>query len=380
MAQKRNFRMPEALSGLAERLGLKNGDENSPEAVIEANRKMGNEIAFCLRAIDFDRCAYKGQTPEDSAEKLKVKTAAMVKFLESSRTITDNISGINEMLLYAARAFRSAIADGDYNKAVWAKNALQEGILYLRDNVPEERQDLREQIIAARPEYLQHYKAIIQLYEKVDHQKRTVDELDKRLSQMHAEYDPRKEKIRALKDTPEGIAMYGNLKLHEFEPDLLNAKEKQFLEFIRTTALQAHNIYIADANRLANRLEYEQSLSQAEDVRVTIIKRPDVFNPELTAIHASLLKEQVADVAKTLNEYVSYTETLRMHDAALQQLLESAEAQGIVVDSLKKASMEKEEDIMADEAFVTGEKMAAKVKEAEERNRLAEEELYNYNT
>jgi hypothetical protein len=69
-----------------------------------------------------------------------------------------------------------------------------------------------------------------------------------------------------------------------------------------------------------------------------------------------------------------------MHDAALQQLLESAEAQGIVVDSLKKASMEKEEDIMADEAFVTGEKMAAKVKEAEERIRLAEEELYNYNT
>ena len=76
MAQKRNFRMPEALSGLAERLGLKNGDENSPEAVIEANRKMGNEIAFCLRAIDFDRCAYKGQTPEDSAENRLMRTFA----------------------------------------------------------------------------------------------------------------------------------------------------------------------------------------------------------------------------------------------------------------------------------------------------------------
>ncbi len=375
MAQKRNTRLAGAVSSLAQKLGIKGVEEKTPEAVIGENRRMNMEIISCLKSIDFRRCAYRGTSDADSVEVLQKKTAAMVKILETANSVTDDISRINELLLYAARAFKAAVTDGDYNKAVWAKNALSEGILYLRDNVPDTDAEMRSHVINARAEYLQNYRRIIQLYEKVDHQKKTLEDFESRLSQLHAEYDPAKQRIKNINSTDEGRMMYGNLKLHENEPALLSDKEQDFLAFIRMTALQAHSIYVADANRLATRLQYEQSLSQAEDVRISLIKRPDVYNEKLTAEHAALLQEQVEEIARTIEEYAAYTDNLKAADAALKNLLKSAEARGLVTDTLRKSEMKEEENLLQDEAVRAGEEMARKADAADALKTRAREEL-----
>ena len=334
MAQKKKTGIAGVVDNVAVKLGIKKKEEKTPAKIIEENRAKGNEIASYLKAIDFYHGAYKGKTEADSPENMQKKVAAMVRIIDKAHTISDDISKIDEVLLYAAKALNAAIADGDYNKAIWAKNALSAGVLYLRDNVPADHEEQHDEILDARGKYLQNYKAIIQLYEKADQKKKAVDDFDNRIKEVHSDYDPKVTKIKALKDSPEGRLMYGNIKTHEDEPGQLGEEEKKFLEFIREAAAQAHTIFRMDSMRSATQLEYEQAMYQAEDVRTTLMNKPYVYNKELSAYHALVLQEQINTIARVYAEYAAYTEKIHESDRALKSVLNGADAQSIAIHAV----------------------------------------------
>ena len=110
-------------------------------------------------------------------------------------------------------------------------------------------------------------------------------------------------------------------------------------------------------------------------MRISLIKRPDVYNEKLTAEHAALLQEQVEEIARTIEEYAAYTDNLKAADAALKNLLKSAEARGLVTDTLRKSEMKEEENLLQDEAVRAGEEMARKADAADALKTRAREEL-----
>lgn len=310
-------------------VGLKKDPPPSPGTLAAKNREKGNEIIGVLRSVDFARGAYKGAEGRDSVDSLQKKTLAMITALETNPTITDDISKMNDLVLYAARAFKNAIADGSEQKALWAKNALCAGILYYRDNVPEDHEEDRAKILAARAKYMETYKMIIQLYEKADAAQRRILDLDRQITSLHKEYDPRVEAIRDMRKTQEGQQIIGRIKLHENEPSVLSDKENEFLQTVRNAASNAHTIFQLMANRVASQLDYETSMEQAADVRIQLSHKPDVFNEKLTAEHALLLEEQAKLVARSFAEAASLIENTRISDAKLKSVLNGKDAQVI---------------------------------------------------
>lgn len=320
---------PKKKKTIMESLGLKKAPEKSPGQVAAERRSAGDAIAAELMAVDFVGGAYEGRTDQDSVEILERKVAALIRVLKNAPTIVDNIAGMDEVLLYAAQALRYGVKEGYYNKVIWAKNALCTGVLYLRDNVPDDHADQRQEIMDARLKYMKHYKTIIQAYEKADAKAKTVAEYDENLKNKHAEYDPNAEKIKAMKDTPEGRLMFGRIKLNENTPDALNEEEKRFLELVRMTAAAAHTIYLLNSSRTATELEYETALEQAADIRVVLINRPDVFNHQLTALHALAMEEQIANIAASFAEAAQAMENIKRSEAKLRTVMDGADAQAV---------------------------------------------------
>ena len=310
-------------------VGFNKTEEVSPGKKAAENRAMGEAIAAELDSVDFLHSDYKGRTEEDSPQMLYRKISVISRVLRNSPTICDNIEGMDKILLYAAQAFSNAIRNNDYNKAIWAKNALCAGVIYLRDNIPADKEEVKDELLAERIKYMQNYKTIIQLYEKADAKEKAVNEYDKILQEKHKAYDPSVKEIQAMKDTPEGIAMLGKLKLNEITPDALSEKERKVLDKIRETAMQAHNIYLTSASRTAAQVAYETAVEQAADVRTLLVNKPNVFNKELTALHALAMEDQIRSIAKSFTEASAMIDSVTKADAKLQEVMNGADAQKV---------------------------------------------------
>ncbi len=366
----------ETIGGKIKKLvGLNKPEEPSPGKKASENRAMGEAIAAELDSVDYMHAEYKGRTEEDSPQNLYKKMHVISHVLRNSPTICDNIQGMDKILLYAAQAFSNAIKNNDYNKAIWAKNALCAGVIYLRDNIPADKEDVKDELLAERIKYMQNYKTIIQLYEKADAKEKAVKEYDAMLKEKHEKYDPSVKEIKALKDTPDGIAMLGKLKINEITPDSLNEDEKKVLDKIRETAMQAHNIYLISSSRTASQLEYETAIEQAADVRTLLVNKPNVFNKELTALHALAMEEQIRSIAKSFTEASVMIDNVTKADAQLKEVMNGTDAQKVYHNAV--SFMEKvingnpNEDI---DAIREGNRMAKRANEAELARKQAAEE------
>jgi hypothetical protein len=356
-------------------VGLNKIEEPSPGKKAAENRAMGEAIASELDSVDFLHSEYKGRTEEDSPQMLYKKISVISRVLRNSPTICDNIAGMDKILLYAAQAFSNAIKNNDYNKAIWAKNALCAGVIYLRDNIPADKEDVKDELLAERIKYMQNYKTIIQLYEKADAKEKAVNEYDRILKEKHKTYDPSVKEIQAMKDTPEGIAMLGKLKLNEITPDSLSDEERKVLDKIRETAMQAHNIYLTSSSRTAAQIDYETAIEQAADVRTLLVNKPNVFNRELTALHALAMEDQIKSIAKSFSEAAAMVDSVTKADAMLKEVMNGADAQKVYHNAV--SFMEKVLNGNTNEdadAIREGNRMAKRANEAELARKQAAEE------
>ncbi len=342
----------------------------SVQKIIENNRKKGDEIIATLKAIDFNHGLYEGRADNDSKENMQNKVAAIIRVMERTQTISDNISKIDEVMLFASQALSSAIKEGSYYKAIWAKNALSAGVLYIRDNIPQDMENFKEENLDARSKYMNNYRAIIQLYDKVDKKEAEIKEHDVEILKLHKEYDPKVKEIKDLKNTKEGRLSYGRISENQHTPSMLDKQERQLLLMVQQTASMAHTIFRRNSMREAAQLEYETALDQATDIRTTLTNRPVVFNPELSAYHALVMDEQIKAITHAYAEAAAFVENVNQSDAKLRSILDGADAQTLTVNSVQFMDKilygEENNDI---DAVRAGNRMAKRANEAEQERR-----------
>lgn len=374
-------------SGIKEsfaKLTGKGEQKDSPGRVAEKNRAVGEQIAAELRAVDFVRGKIKDRKTEKNQPvgDMQIWRDYMVKQIQESPTIFDQISGIDGHLLYAAQAFRTAVADGSPNKAVWARNALTAGFLYLRDNVPADQEERKEEILRERQKYLKKYKNIIMHYERIDNLQKEIKEIESDIKKKMKEYAPLKEEVLHLLDTDDGKFLYGNITNHQNQPDELSQKERELMGRIQLGASLGHSLYRLRTIQNVKTMSRGAEIQRANDYRVDLVQKPMVYNAELVAEHGALLQEQTDRIAR---DYVEAEELIRITkeaDARLKAIMNGREAQIVAsnaVSWMESVLNEKQRD--NETAFLAGQKRAeqlakqklANAQSVEQMNRAMEE-------
>lgn len=362
----------------------KGEQKDSPGREAEKNRAVGAQIAAELRAVDFAR----GQIEDTKTDEtqpvgdMQIWRDYMVKQIQESPTIFDQIAGIDGHLLYAAQALRTAVADGSPNKAAWARNALSAGILYLRDNVPTDQEERKEEILKERQKYLKKYKNIIMHYEKIDNFQKEIEQMERDIQEKTEEYTPIKEEVLHLLDTKEGKILYGHITAHQNRPDELSQEEKELMNRLRLGASLGHSLYLLRAMQNSKAMLKVAEMQRANDYRVDLVQKPVVYNEELVAEHGALLQEQTDRIARNYVEAAELIRITKEADARLKAIMNGREAQIVASNAVSwMESVLNEEQRDNETAFLAGHRRAeqiakqklANAQSAEQMNRAMEE-------
>lgn len=335
-----------AVKDLGQKMGIIKPEEKKSDAqIMAANREKGEQLVTLLRVAftEFDKGRYAGREEDksDSVPELRKKLAAMVRLIENSPTIFDDLQNIDDLLIFSANALISGIKEGRYNKVNWAISALSSGILYSRDNIPADKAEYKDKFLEERVKYLERYKTIIQTYDKVDSIAGTISNLKASLKEQHKKYDPQHEKMMSLLDTDEGKKLWGMVQNKAHDPGALVGTEAGDLaDEIKRVAIMAHNIFIKNADLASARNEYDIAMGQAEDLRVELAHRPEVINPQLSALHATILAGQRERIAKAYADSASVIDTMENHDAQLRSIMSGNDAQKTLNYGLKLVEAE----------------------------------------
>ncbi len=331
-------------------VGLAPQKEESPAAVMSENRSRGEEIVSTLRSIQFSQ----GQLPDTKSDEkqpcgdMEMTRNAILKKIDNAPTIFDQIEGIDRVLLYAARAWRTAVEDGSPNKAEWAMNALSAGVLFLRDNVPEDQEDRKEQILAARVKYMEKYDNIIHTYEEIDNLEKTIRAADVLVDEKWKQVEAFKKRLKEMQETEEGQRLYGRLKAHVDQNDRLTAEEKAFDDELGVYANMAYAIDQQKDITAGNKVHLLAAYQKAEPFRIALNAQPVVYDETINAQYVALLDEQVAHLAAQYAVAREMSDAAVKYAAARKSVLNGEDAVAIRSNMLAWMEKVQEEDYSVD--------------------------------
>lgn len=313
------------------------GREEKPSVgkIVEENRKTGELIVAALRTVDFSKLKNaKGMTEEKLAE-MRASVKALILKIESSQTIFDDISKLDTILLNAAETLRTAAELGYVNQAEWCINAISTGLLLLRDNVPPQRQDARDEIIANRVHYMEKYQKLITIYGKIDGTTQSIDKADAAIKKYEEDYAPKKRQIEELSTTPEGMATIAKIRANENQPGKLGEEEKALVLLARETGDLASSITTMKNAQYARIMNNESQITEAMGFRTALDDLPLLYDQDLVGEYAVVLKEINATTNRMLNDAV---EVLRIEENAareMESIMNGAAAQELLVRTNK---------------------------------------------
>ncbi|MCD8340576.1 MAG: hypothetical protein LUC87_00270 [Clostridiales bacterium] len=331
-------------------VGLAPQKEESPAAVMSENRSKGEEIVSTLRSIQFAQ----GQLPDTKSNEnqpcgdMEMTRNAILKKIDNAPTIFDQIEGIDRVLLYAARAWKTAVEDGSPNKAEWAMNALSAGVLFLRDNIPEDQEDRKEQILAARVKYMEKYDNIIHTYEEIDNLEKTIRAADVLVDEKWKQVEAFKKRLKEMQETEEGQRLYGRLKAHVDQNDRLTAEERAFDDELGVYANMAYAIDQQKDITAGNKVQLLTAYQKAETFRIALNEQPVVYDETINAQYIALLDEQVAHLAAQYAVAREMSDAAVKYAAARKSVLNGEDAVAIRSNMLAWMEKVQEEDYSVD--------------------------------
>ncbi|MCD8368234.1 MAG: hypothetical protein LUC48_09470 [Clostridiales bacterium] len=331
-------------------VGLAPQKEESPAAVMSENRSKGEEIVSTLRSIQFAQ----GQLPDTKSNEnqpcgdMEMTRNAILKKIDNAPTIFDQIEGIDRVLLYAARAWKTAVEDGSPNKAEWAMNALSAGVLFLRDNIPEDQEDRKEQILAARVKYMEKYDNIIHTYEEIDNLEKTIRAADALVDEKWKQVEAFKKRLKEMQETEEGQRLYGRLKAHVDQNDRLTAEERAFDDELGVYANMAYAIDQQKDITAGNKVQLLTAYQKAETFRIALNEQPVVYDETINAQYIALLDEQVAHLAAQYAVAREMSDAAVKYAAARKSVLNGEDAVAIRSNMLAWMEKVQEEDYSVD--------------------------------
>lgn len=227
-------------------------------------------------------------------------------------------------------------------------NALSAGVLFLRDNVPEDQEDRKEQILAARVKYMEKYDNIIHTYEEIDNLEKTIRAADVLVDEKWKQVEAFKKRLKEMQETEEGQRLYGRLKAHVDQNDRLTAEEKAFDDELGVYANMAYAIDQQKDITAGNKVQLLAAYQKAETFRIALNEQPVVYDETINAQYVALLDEQVAHLAAQYAVAREMSDAAVKYAAARKSVLNGEDAVAIRSNMLAWMEKVQEEDYSVD--------------------------------
>lgn len=308
----------------------------TPGKVAEKNRKHAEEIKATLRAVNFGECSFRddeGASEEKdfmSVKDMALSTRALIKKIEDAPTIFDDITELDDIVLFAAQSLKTAVDQGYRHQAQWSILAISYALLYLRDNLPPEQKSREKEIMAARIEYMKKYQSIIKLYGEIDARLQSIEDSTDTLEQRREEYLPLRDEILELDKTPEGKQMIARINAHQNDPGQLTPDEKDLATKADKLGHMATNITLLRDQIYAMTVENEGKISIALAFRTALDNAPALYDRSLIAEYNILLDEIVNGISVMLDNAKEILDAEKAAEAKLKTVMNGSSAQAVI--------------------------------------------------
>lgn len=315
--------------------------EESPGKIAEQNRAKGDEIVAALASARpyLGRLAGEDEESKAQVNDMRASVNALIDSIKNAPTIFDNIAELDNMLLDAAYSLKTAGEKGYRDQADWCINALSSGMVYLRDNIPPQSREHRDEIIRKRIDYMKNYANLIIVYGKIDENNESIDRMKQTLVEVEREYAPLREEILAMRDTPEGLKLITSVKSKLNHQEKLTQEEQEFqlrgqrLGDLASDIARSRNLLYA---KLAdNNTQYTIALG----LRNALDNMPALYDVNMSAEYAAMLKTTNQLINRMLTNAAEVINITRNAEDELRQIMNSES--GKIVAGYSNEAVEK---------------------------------------
>lgn len=277
--------------------------------LVKQNRSNAKAIISKLNSIDFYSADNK-LDPEIIKEAAYIGLCAnLEKDLEDPAEITRDISGLDEILEYAADALGEAVRNGHPTKAHWAAAALYKGIKELRKEITGTEAGHEAAVYEKRLEYAKTLKLIVDQASQLDKAEISLKEQQDRYDVLQKEIATLKENFTRYVQTPEGSTALANMNLFAANPEMMSENAKN---------LAAQSNEVKSKEDVA-KAAYKQIMTLREQVQAANTQISIARN--LLSMGVSIIRpEQLAETQRMLEHSVTET-TARLDEIQKQKSL-----------------------------------------------------------
>lgn len=371
--------------------------EEKTSAMLSENRARGNALKETLNAIPFHKNRIQNPADPEFLGTMKTMRDSLVKTLDGTDPLSQDISEIDKQLTYAANAWSSAVTQGYYGKAKWSIAALSRGVKNYRTNVPADKEDQIEAVLKKRLEQAKVYTSLIMNAESIDAAEQAIKNIELQINDHNEKLGPIRKEVEEARTDKEKLKMLARLKavqLNKIKVTELTEKESDFRDMIDTGVNLSKTVEMLRNNleTAKTRLNTAQNMFAASRAKLSIEEL--VENKDLLAAYTMALDEMVKmaqsaliDAEKVRQGYLAYknqmnavwdtvegqnafTETNDFVEEVLSQKDESGETD-IAIGMLKAADEKSEKNQQKEEELT---------KMLEENKNKNQNQNYNYNT
>ena len=375
------------LDGAKKMFGKKT-QEVSPAKVADVNRDRGEAIAGTLRSINYSRLkeqAEAGKLDQKTYDRIIDKVRACKAKLLTAPTIFDNIEEVDAILAKAADTLKSAVEQPDplpyVEQAECCVNAICEGLLFQRDNIPAQFAKDRDSILKKRAEYMKKYDHLIHTFGQIAENREAQEKNSKAIDELAKEYEPLRTEILEMTKTKEGRVKLGRVKESEADGKLNVEDQKLVLKLNRTGDL-ARQLRLMRIQEFKFETEAQSLASQAVSFRTALAERPRYYQNNLEGEYAAILDEISESAAAALTRANAMRELQKKKIAEMKKILEEANRTlvGTAVEAMDEIISPELDDTLrgmnaADQIQRRMDEQKQMAEEAEkEKNKLMEEE------
>lgn len=304
--------------------------EVSPATIAGINRDSGEAIAGTLRSINFSRLkaqAEAGKLDQKTYDRIINKVNACKAKLLTAPTIFDNIKEVDAILEKAADTLKSAVERQDplpyLDQAECCVNAICEGLLFQRDNIPAQFAKDRDSILKKRAEYMEKHDFLIHTYGQIAENREAQEKNSKAIEELAKEYEPLRAEILEMAGTKEGRVKLGRVRESEADGKLNVADQKLALKLNRTGDL-ARQLRLMRIQELKFETEAQTLASQAVSFRTALAEKPRYYQDNLEGEYAAILDEISESAAAVLTRANAMRELQEKKIAEMNKILEEA--------------------------------------------------------
>ncbi len=280
------------------------------------DRERASSIIAILEAVDF----YRGTLAPEVREDYERTCRTLINELQNSLVVRDDVSRIDDILIFSANTFKESVEKGQENMAEWSLNALCKGVYYIRDNIPESQKDRADEILHEREKYMDIYRTIIEQCRVLDDKHAELASLDRKHQSLKEEYDKWVKDYRERMQHVEERAAYQEMLDKVNRPAEMSAQAKDLQKRLqqmksRLSAVKTSEVEIDALKSTLTKLNSELDL-----LRIALSHEPNVYDPNLSVKIQDRIKGELEHIESMISDAKRYDEDMDALQGALKAM------------------------------------------------------------